>query len=675
MLARNARIWYDADGWMRDVFRLLRLLTCGGMAVPNKRIGVLLSGMDRVYQNEICKGIAKAARERQDDVFFFNGLGIHDSRDSAVHINNEGDGNLFRLPDPAYLDGLIFMLTTVSNPVARRIADRLAASCPNTPLLTMCQPIPGRVDVDFDDERVVRELTGHFITVHGAKNLYFVSGPRGNAVASNRLAAFQAEMRARGLKVENHQVYYGDYTRDSGAMAAQLFLRSGRPLPDAILCANDDMAIGLYEELVSAGVNVPEDVGISGFDATEEALLHAPSITTVKRPLVEAGVTTIALLHDLMDGKTVDERHLMTGQRAVYGRSCGCKSQTEAQYRQYISNLYRHKRELRSNYIRASYFAGSLNGMKTFDEFRSRFHDIVREWQFDEIYVLVSHEETQQDSGPDVYMPENAEPRRVEGYSPVMRLIYGYDHGRLLEEARIPTHQLIPRRASDGTSRQLVCCPLHFQDNNIGYVAFDMAHVTEFIVYSFMLSLSGALETLFLQNTVQNYASALEKMYIHDSLTGLFNRRGYYRFAQSMYEDALRDKLPLMIVCVDIDHLKTINDTYGHHEGDAAIKALAACLGRVAPPNGLCVHLSGDEFMMMAAGCDQSDMQRLLADVQEEIDRTNTVSDKPYGISASAGGFTAVPDGEMSLEYMTSLADDAMYAVKKQHHKMTDALL
>ena len=152
-----------------------------------------------------------------------------------------------------------------------------------------------------------------------------------------------------------------------------------------------------------------------------------------------------------------------------------------------------------------------------------------------------------------------------------------------------------------------------------------------------------------------------------DDLTGLFNRR--------KLEQELSKKMVLLrtvpvyffIVSLDMDGLKKINDTYGHLEGDAALKAYANILQKNAEGKNMAFRVGGDEFTMLIETQQEEEVKRILKQVDEDIATFNANSPKPYELSGSAGYAQYSPKDE--LTNCIKRADINMYANKMSRKK------
>ncbi|MGI8329788.1 LacI family DNA-binding transcriptional regulator [Actinomadura scrupuli] len=138
-----------------------------------------------------------------------------------------------------------------------------------------------------DDARGLTEAVGYLVQKN-MRELGFIVGPPGAVTGPLRLAVFRAVVAAAGLEVPERWIEYGPFTRDGGAAAAaRLLSRADRPR--AVLCGNDLMAIGAMEAARMAGLRVPEDVAIVGFDDIETADLVTPRLTTIVNPASAVG--------------------------------------------------------------------------------------------------------------------------------------------------------------------------------------------------------------------------------------------------------------------------------------------------------------------------------------------------------------------------------------------------
>lgn len=180
--------------------------------------------------------------------------------------------------------------------------------------------------VRVDNQGGSRALVRHLIEVHRSTDLVYIGGPSRTSDSNERFAGFRDAMRAAGLPFRRTPDATGGFTQTGGARAAAALL-ADRRRPDAIVCGNDEMAIGALSALRHAPVRVPTGVAVTGFDDIASARMVRPSLTTVQQPMRDLGTQAVNLLLERIgsnrwpDG---DRRLIVLPTTPVFRRSCGC---------------------------------------------------------------------------------------------------------------------------------------------------------------------------------------------------------------------------------------------------------------------------------------------------------------------------------------------------------------
>jgi LacI family transcriptional regulator len=242
-----------------------------------------------------------------------------------LSFGRRGDGFQRRIKSlSGKVDGLI-MAEDVLPP------DQLTALSRRLPVVLIAGP-PGppvsRLDtIAVDNAAGLAAVTSHLTgPAHGYRQLCYLSGPSDSPDARQRRAAFAAQVRTTpGCHAELPA--HGDFSEASGSAAAGVLLARGR-LPEAVVCANDQMAIGLMREFRRAGVSVPGTVAVTGFDDIYPSRLTDPPLTTVSQPLRELGTRAARrLLAQVGTGPALPEPLAeVLPTRLIVRASCGCPS-------------------------------------------------------------------------------------------------------------------------------------------------------------------------------------------------------------------------------------------------------------------------------------------------------------------------------------------------------------
>jgi LacI family transcriptional regulator, repressor for deo operon, udp, cdd, tsx, nupC, and nupG len=176
------------------------------------------------------------------------------------------------------------------------------------PLVAVCEAIPGAdiPQIEIDNRAAAYGMTQHLASL-GHRSIAYVSGPASNILERERFQGFKDGLETAGLPFDPALVLPGDYTIEAGVRAGQdLVARSTRPT--AVFCTSDEMAIGLMRTLFSAGLRVPEDISVAGFDDIEFAAVAEPPLTTIHQPRRELGQAAASALIELLQGRSSPKR-------------------------------------------------------------------------------------------------------------------------------------------------------------------------------------------------------------------------------------------------------------------------------------------------------------------------------------------------------------------------------
>lgn len=288
-------------------------------------IGLLFDYINFVsggYQTQLRNAYVARAAELGLNLLFFFGRAL-DEPNPQSRSHNE----IFQLANPGLLDGLVVLSTCLSRFCGAEGVARFLATRPSMPLCSVGVEIPGIPSVLVDNRAGMAALVDHVIRDHGRQHIAFIGGDQANPESQVRLAAYKQEVERHQLRVDPRLLVNGDFSKQGGEAAAEQLLSQGLPV-DAMIAANDNMALGAIETLRKRGIRVPEDVVVTGFDDAELARLGNPPLSTVRQPFEQLTHTTFQALLDQIAGKSV---HLVTTLQPhlVIRKSCGCESHSD----------------------------------------------------------------------------------------------------------------------------------------------------------------------------------------------------------------------------------------------------------------------------------------------------------------------------------------------------------
>ena len=160
----------------------------------------------------------------------------------------------------------------------------------------------------------------------------------------------------------------------------------------------------------------------------------------------------------------------------------------------------------------------------------------------------------------------------------------------------------------------------------------------------------------------------LDRLYVIDPLCHIYNRSGFIRLANEMFEKSTRNGTNVMIAFIDMDGLKLINDNYGHKEGDFGIKLVGRAAKFITRGGELCVRAGGDEFYIVGIGdYDEEDCRVRKESFIRWITDASASSGKPYKVTASVGYSVCDNFPGIRLDEIMIKADEEMYNMKREH--------
>lgn len=219
------------------------------------------------------------------------------------------------------------------------------------PVVSLRQAMNGINNILLDERDTMEEIIRHVIEVHKAKDIAFMSGPKDRYDANFRLACFKRIMKEYGYEIGENRVFYGNFWKDQGGRACDYFFSAGK-WPEAIICANDNMALSVCDILCERGIRVPEDIIVTGYDGEEEGKYYQPALTTVKVDFRDMAHQAVNLIDKHQEDLQNEIIYAKT--KCYLKESCGCKK-TDTNFAKramhYSSNLRLSNMEMQFSFM------------------------------------------------------------------------------------------------------------------------------------------------------------------------------------------------------------------------------------------------------------------------------------------------------------------------------------
>ncbi len=265
-------------------------------------------------------GVADRAQEQQVNLICFSG-GIpnwHQQYESQKNI-------LFNIAGKQNVNGLLIWANILSHTLDPNSLEAFCMRYAPLPMISMGMVLRSIPSIRIDMREGMHKLLSHLIEEHGRRRIAFIRGLEVSQDAEERYQAYRETLVQFGIPLDPNLIVLGDFRRSSGQSAVQMLVDTRQTSFDALVSANDNMAIGAMQALQAHGMHIPEDVIVAGFDDIEETRAVVPSLTTVRAPWYMLGSKSVDLMLSKLAGDPLPEKVILQTE-IVFRQSCGCQT-------------------------------------------------------------------------------------------------------------------------------------------------------------------------------------------------------------------------------------------------------------------------------------------------------------------------------------------------------------
>jgi len=617
--------------------------------------------------------------------------------------------------------------------------------------------------ITVDNEGGIRQVLDHLVG-HGHRSIAFIAGdPQDPGDSLARIEAYQKGVRECGLKDDPRLLEYGQHWDEAAYHAVRRMLESGVKFT-AVMCSNDQSALGVMRALIEAGLRVPWDVAVTGFDDQPEALTLIPPLTSVHYPLFETGYRALLLMRKrIEEGPNTLPDAVRVFTQLMTRQSCGCLPQInnpamtvyEATVTADRLDPKRYREDLAQAMIEAMMSQSAADSVQDArllcDRLIGAFLQSLQDgdlshFQIAMMEILQRIEILEEDAHAwqaaisvlrlctRVPLVDHIGPHNVQLAEDLLhqartllsdsarrrytrlqllqtyhdeaigrltaRLLSSLDEGQIyqtladhlpqvgirschvvffepqgedplagsmiaprgkdlpgvrFESRRFPPSGLYPGREPFS----LALLPLFFQQENLGYVAFDGENLEPLAMV--VIQLATAIKS------AQLHAKVLE-LSLTDSLTEVYNRRYFEILLEKEVGRSRRYSRDLAVIMIDIDRFKEYNDAFGHLAGDEALREIARCI-RSGARRGLDVvtRYGGEEFAIILPETDGEGAWIVAEKIRPGIES----NDRFLRRLTVSLGIAALRGDQLNGQILINQADRALYQAKNRGRNLT----
>ncbi len=285
-----------------------------------KNIALFMGMLETEFSRNICEGAVLGAEEIDANLFIFPGGIINAAfADKDFTMYRRQYNVLYSYASAYKFDAIIFEYGTIVSLLNEQQKKEFLKHFGDVPLVLLVGEQEGYSSIGIDNKSGIHEAVAHLIEEHNCKKIGFVSGPKTNFDANQRLEAYYETMEKYGLEINEKWITYGDFSEYCDAVIDE-YIKNNKDI-DAIVFANDQMALCGYKAMKKLGLKPGNDIQITSYDDSPLAVLLEPHLSSVKVDARELAYRAMLEIPKVIAGR---EMHVDVGSKFVVRESCGC---------------------------------------------------------------------------------------------------------------------------------------------------------------------------------------------------------------------------------------------------------------------------------------------------------------------------------------------------------------
>lgn len=653
-------------------------------------IAILLGDTQSTYAREQIKGFYEGAALADANIVFMAGQQLPKKREMLMGDEMEGVyRNQFNSVHDyvRYLKPDALIITYGCLAIFRQIkdSDDFLNQFAGTPYVIL-EDIVDRAGVPcftYDNYDGMKQCINHLVLDHGYKDIAYISGPKGNRDSDERKQAFIDVMNENHLEIPDTMMVVGDFSEYINAQVEYL-LEHNKHI-DAIVCANDSMAKCCYQVLREHQIAVGADgIAVTGYDDTTDASMITPGLTSVSFNLRKTCADSVLSAASMCRGEKVQSG--IVPSHLVRRQSCGCgecgRTLGTVDKWSMVKEYIEREKMLDEQKIRTWMIPALIRGIKppdSIEDYKNVVLTIMKRLKSMKVrsFYLYLFEQ------PIVCDEENIQLKKAVQK---LNLISWFDGNEMIyvepdDRKTITDGNGMASLMQSEATRVYNCYTLFHDHVQLGIILIDsdIRDIAFWQMCSLQIGTLFHLANLNMEvirskqelektlNIIKEKNKILSFVSETDELTGLLNRRGFMEQAIALVKSNIGRGGN--IVFADLDHLKQINDGFGHAEGDFAIRIIANLLQNTFPQEAVLSRIGGDEFVVVTLSGEKDFESIVQQKITEELTAFNEGCEKPYYVEASIGTVGFLCDKNTDINELIKKSDEALYEAKSKRRK------
>ena len=617
------------------------------------RIGFVADYLSSEYSECLVSGISTCCKEHNVDLFVFqigklkanNSIG-HDYQYLAItsQINEQN------------LDGIIISSGTQLHGMSIPAFTSYLRTYKPLKMVSIAHEMPGIPSIICDVQKAIESLILYLVKEQDCQKFAIMSVESDSKEINQRVDIIKKELKKNDIPSGNITLWKSNFHYASAyAILNDYYTKKKGHLEfDAIISMNDDLAFACLDFCTKrAGLSVPKDIVVTGFDDIQRASFFIPTLTSVNQKVYYQGYKAALTLINQIEDKEVPPLQIIEA-KTILRESTNRKKTSQKQFtdNEYmsmdISEEFSGNNKFsvtewftkRHQVLQASLMDSYILQNTGFDEIGKKITNQLESFGLNAAAVVVYEKPT-----------EVLKPFEYFNQPQQARLISCFDYSK--KDKQIIIKQPVDFNPSQGFLPEGY---LNYSDE--GFVIMSLFHNT--VQYGYILMKRGTFDTSVYELIAKAVASQLDASFEYtrnvkkklavtegykmldviahiDYLTGLKNQRGFNELGETLLKYAEAMGQGGLLLYFDIKNLKKVNDYFGHSAGDQVIKAVAEILQRHFRSNDIIARLDGDKFAVISIGLNVDNYKKVIVQVSQDCNEWKNQNNYPFEIDVSSG--------------------------------------
>ena len=355
-------------------------------------------------------------------------------------------------------------------------------------------------------------------------------------------------------------------------------------------------------------------------------------------------------------------RRNYTPVKHIYWDSCGCKAPKRINRVAYAKSQIMNEIEIADFEEQIMALEYDLSNCSSISEVSECIPNGISAYKCEAMYLILDEHMN------DIYKKSFSGDENfcVKGYPKKMFVEFAFDvkKGYLTEYKTI--NGLFPMFDYDKGCTSFLFLPIHFKKYTVGFLVIRNADylMQKQYIFRVMNMLVTTIKNLHDKERLEYMNKMLKDTNIKDSMTGLYNRKAYESLVNDYFYEKKHKKQNILVMFIDMDRLKYINDTFGHEYGDTAIKIISETILKNCSKTSIAVRNGGDEFVVIHDIITNIEYEKMIANMRNEIREEAKARRLPFDLTFSVGAVHTDMNSKMTIDDYIRLADEMMYEEK-----------